>query len=207
MKINNNILKMENLEIYKIKDSNIFYKKKITFVFKNIKDNKNKYIIKDNNKYSKINLINIYNMENSSYQPNIVISDYLTFRQINSSNIHKYIYLNQEIKQYLSNKKLNINEVFIYLKFDPKSYNKILHEKQNQISFLESCIYNFSIDLDGYIVLTSNNTAKLFMIYDNKYYSFRCVENHNNYNLDSFYEKEISKEEFLSENNNIEINH
>lgn len=200
----NTLFITEDLKLYKILDNKNFYKKQIEFIFEDITDNKTeyKYLIKDNNKYSKINIINIYNMENSSYQPNIVISDYLTFKQINNENIHKYIYLNQEIKHYLHNKNLNLNEVFIYLKFDPNSYNKILHEKQNQISFLESCIYNFSIDLDGYIVLISNNTAKLFLIHNNKYYSFRCIENHNNYDQDSYYEKEISKEEFLLENNN-----
>ena len=64
--------------------------------------------------------------------------------EINRDNINYFKYIKEEIELYLGEKKKNIEEVKIRVEYDIKFFDKRIKEKIKDITYMESCMYEYA---------------------------------------------------------------
>ncbi len=120
--------------------------------------------------------------------------------EINRDNINFFKYIKDEIELYLGEKKRNIEEVKIRVEYDIKFFDKRIKEYIKDITYMESCMYEYAIDEEGRGTIIEGDSGMIKIKIDNKYYEFRYSEQMLNNNRREIREYEITEEEFNKKN-------
>jgi len=116
--------------------------------------------------------------------------------EINKDNINFFKYIKEEIELYLEKKKRSIEEVKIRVEYDTKFFDKRIKEYITDITYMESCMYEYALDEEGKKTIIEGDSGIIKIMIDNKYYEFRLSEQMLNYNRRELREYEITEEEF-----------